>query len=164
MEDFVIDDLDAHVRQTFHVREGKRAIGGLSMGGYGALRLALRHPDRFVSTWAHSSRIPTREDIDEEFWFHDVVAKGAQDEIDLEKVLDRAIDRVGVAGLPKIAMDCGTGDHLLDDSRRFHAVLEARGVDHRYAEHPGAHTWDHWDVHVRTALRFHADALGLGAR
>ena len=94
-------------------------------------------------------------------WFHDVVAKGEQDALDLEKVLDGAIDRVGVAGLPKIGMDCGVDDHLLENSRRFHAALDRRDVPHRYAEHPGAHTWDYWDVHVKTALRFHAEALDL---
>jgi putative tributyrin esterase len=159
MEDFLLEDLDEHVRRTFRVREGKCAVGGLSMGGYGALRLALRHPDRFASTWAHSSRIPTRKDIEEEFWFADVVAKGEQDEIDLETVLDRALDRVGVAGLPKIGMDCGTDDHLLENSRRFRAALDRRKVPHRYAEHPGAHTWDYWDLHVKTALRYHLEAL-----
>src|SRR5438045_1301872 len=56
-ERFLVDDLPAHVRRTFHAREGKAAIGGLSMGGYGAIRLGLSHPERFASIFAHSSRL-----------------------------------------------------------------------------------------------------------
>jgi len=157
MESFLVDDLDAHVRRTFRVREGKHAIGGLSMGGYGALRLGLRHADRFASVWAHSSRIATRAQIPSEPWFRDV----AVDEVDLEVVLDRALAQFGRDRLPRIGIDCGTEDHLVEDSRRFHAALEKRAVAHRYEEHAGAHTWDYWDVHVRAALRFHGEALGI---
>lgn len=161
MEDFLIGDLDAHVRRTFHVRDGKAAIGGLSMGGYGALRLGLRHPHRFASVWAHSARIPTRDALADDVWSRDLVAAGKTDEIDLERVLDRTLETHGKEALPRIGMDCGVDDHLLADSRRFHAALEHRGVAHRYAEHAGAHTWDYWDLHVRTALAFHAQALQL---
>src|SRR5438874_12910260 len=47
-ERLVVDDLAAHVARTFRVREGKAAIGGLSMGGYGAIRLGLKYPDRYA--------------------------------------------------------------------------------------------------------------------
>lgn len=157
-EGFVVDDLDAHVRSTFRVRDGKAAIGGLSMGGYGALRLGLRHPDRFASVWAHSSRVPRRAELAGLSWAKDLVAAGESDALDLEVILDRAL---ASGPLPRLALDCGTDDHLIEDSRRLHAALTRRGVAHHWAEHPGAHTWDYWDAHVPEALAFHARALGV---
>src|SRR3954470_2975949 len=59
MEQLIVADLPAHVARTFRVRPGRAAIGGLSMGGYGAIRLGLKHPDRYASIYAHSSRLPS---------------------------------------------------------------------------------------------------------
>jgi putative tributyrin esterase len=150
-ETFVIDDLDRHVRRTFPVRTGPAAIGGLSMGGYGAIRLALRHPERFSSVFAHSSRVPTRAELRNLAW-----ARGADlDELDLEVIIERA----DPARAPRISLDCGLADHLLGDSRRLHALLDRRGIVHDYAEYEGAHTWDYWDAHVPEALRQHCRVL-----
>ena len=110
------------------------------MGGYGAIRLGLKYPDRFASIFAHSSRLPE-----------------SGDDYDVE-VLAANIDR---NQLPALAFDCGVGDHLIEDSRRFHARLDALGLPHEYREHPGAHTWDYWNEHVREAIAHHARVLGL---
>ena len=56
-EKLVVDDLPAHVSRTFRVREGRAAIGGLSMGGFGAIRLGLKYADRYASIYAHSSKL-----------------------------------------------------------------------------------------------------------
>ncbi len=55
-EDFIIQDLPVHIRNTYRVRAGRWAIGGNSMGGYGAMRLGCKYPDLFASIWAHSGR------------------------------------------------------------------------------------------------------------
>ncbi|HEX9102625.1 MAG TPA: alpha/beta hydrolase-fold protein [Polyangia bacterium] len=139
-ERLVVDDVAAHVARTFRVRDGRAAIGGLSMGGYGAIRIGLKHAGRFASIFAHSSRLP---------------ARGDDDDVD---VLAARVER---ASLPALAFDCGVEDHLLADSRRFHARLDALGLPHQYREHPGAHTWDYWDTHVRDAIEWHKQALAL---
>jgi putative tributyrin esterase len=139
-EKLVVDDLAAHVARTFRVRDGRAAIGGLSMGGYGAIRLGLKYPDRYASIFAHSSRL-----------------RASGDDYDVEVIAAR-VDR---ATLPQLAFDCGVDDHLIGDSRRFHARLDALGVPHHYAEHAGAHTWDYWDRHVVDAIAHHARVLGL---
>jgi S-formylglutathione hydrolase FrmB len=110
------------------------------MGGYGAIRLGLLYPHRYASIFAHSSRLPQSNDDRDVGW-----------------IAERA-DR---ASLPALAFDCGVDDHLLDDSRRFHAKLESLGLPHEYREHAGAHTWDYWDEHVREALAWHVRVLGL---
>jgi putative tributyrin esterase len=153
---FMIDELPEHLQRTFHVRPGKAAIGGLSMGGYGAIRLGLLHPDRFASIFAHSSRLPSRAELPQ-LDFCSALDEKAIDELDVDALAARIDPRT----MPALAFDCGTEDHRLGDSRRFHHVLEKQGIPHHYAEHPGAHTWEYWDSHVKEALAFHARALAL---
>src|SRR6185503_3417434 len=139
-ERLVVEDLAAHVARTFRVRPGRAAIGGLSMGGYGAIRIGLKYAERFASIFAHSSRLPESGD---------------------DRDVDVVAARVDRATMPALAFDCGTEDHLLADSRRFHARLDALGLPHDYREHPGAHTWDYWDTHIRDAIDWHTKALKL---
>ena len=147
-ERLMIDELPAHVARTFHASD-RAAIGGLSMGGYGAIRLGLKYPERYRSIFAHSSRLPARAELASLDW-----ARGFDlDDLDVDSLAARA------KNLPDLAFDCGTEDHLLADSRRFHARLESLGLSHRYDEHPGGHTWDYWDRHVQTALAHHLRAL-----
>src|SRR3954470_19630675 len=61
-ERLVVDDVPAHVERTFRVRPGRAAIGGPSVGGYGAIRLGLLHPHRYASIFAHSSRLAETAD------------------------------------------------------------------------------------------------------
>jgi S-formylglutathione hydrolase FrmB len=150
-EDFLIDDLPAHLTRHFQVRPGPWAIGGLSMGGYGAMRLGLKYPDRFASIWAHSSAFHIGKMVEAA-----AIVDAADADVDLHA------GRVAKAGTaPEVSFDCGVDDELLEYNRAFHAHLEAVGLAHHYAEHPGAHTWDYWDVHVQTALRQHARVLGI---
>ena len=150
-ERLVVEDVAASVARTWRVRDGRAAIGGLSMGGYGAIRLGLKYPERFASVFAHSSRLPE-----------------SGDEYDVGVLAARVAGAKGggaagaaAVALPALAFDCGVDDHLIEDSRRFHARLEALGVAHEYREHAGAHTWDYWNEHVREAVAWHARVLGV---
>jgi putative tributyrin esterase len=156
-EDFVVEDLAAHVAATFHVRPGRAAVGGLSMGGGGALRLALKHPHRFASVWAHSSAIPTAARLAERLGLPQEAAEAD----DAYRLAERLVATTPRLDWPRIAFDCGLDDPLLEDNRAFHRHLEALGLPHAYREHPGGHTWEYWDRHVVEALAHHAAVLGL---
>lgn len=156
LEQLVVHDIPAHVTRSFRVQEGRAAIGGLSMGGYGAIRLGLKYPDRYASIFAHSSRLPARAELPMLAWTRGIDAADL-DDLDVEWIAERA-DR---ATLPALAFDCGSEDHLIADSRRFHARLDALGVPHEYREHGGAHTWDYWDEHVVEAIAHHVRVLGI---
>ncbi|HEY7035392.1 MAG TPA: alpha/beta hydrolase family protein [Thermomicrobiales bacterium] len=150
-EDLLIEDLPAHVNRHFRVRPGPWAIGGLSMGGYGAMRLGLKYPDRFASIWAHSSAFMIGERVD---------AALVEDAADAD--VYRHASRVARGTTrSEIAFDCGVDDELIGSNRDFHAHLDKIGLAHHYAEHPGAHTWDYWDEHVKEALVQHARVLGI---
>lgn len=149
-EDFLIEELSQHVCHTFPVANGKWAIGGNSMGGFGAVRLGLKYPQRFFSIWSHSGVFPTADTLPEHWYW-----SGTAADLDCYAL----VDQMDPQTMPLLSFDCGTDDHLLDHNRRFHAFLESRGIAHTYQEHPGGHTWDYWDMHVQEALKQHCDAL-----
>ena len=62
-EDFLVEELSQHVRHTFPATSGRWAIGGNSMGGFGAVRLGLKYPQRFYSIWSHSGGFPTIDSL-----------------------------------------------------------------------------------------------------
>ncbi len=132
-----------------------RAIGGLSMGGYGAMKLGLKYPNIFGSIASHSGALDIaashRESPDlrlkeifgeqfpaEEDCFHLAAQPGPK---------------------PAIYFDCGDEDFLLEHNRRFAAHLQQLGLAHEYHEHPGGHTWRYWDQHVVESLDFHCRQL-----
>jgi len=164
---YLTEELVEFVERTFPAarsREG-RFIGGLSMGGYGALRLALGRPELFASANSHSgalmhgSRNGPREGgplTDQEFR-RIFGPRPVGSDHDLLALARRA--KQSGSPLPRLLLDCGVDDFLLDDNRAFHKALTEMGVAHEYREHAGEHTWDYWDEHVKEALAFHTGAL-----
>ncbi|MFW6189950.1 MAG: alpha/beta hydrolase [Planctomycetota bacterium] len=162
-ERHIMEDVIGFVERFFPARADRqgRVIGGLSMGGYGSVKLGLKYPDRFCSVASHSGafrmsrRVEEGDRTDEmRRIFGENPAGGADDPFALAERIDR--DR-----LPAISLDCGTDDFLIEENRAFHRHLERLGVPHRYEEFPGEHEWGYWDRRIRQALRFHTDALGI---
>ena len=128
-------------------------IAGLSMGGFGALRLAGKHPQRFAAVAAHSAMT----DIDQ----FDALLEESR-----EGWSAAAADR-GVAAallgahdtLPPIHFDCGRADPFLDANRVLHATLDAAGIAHRYVERDGGHDWPYWTAALDDSLRFFGTVL-----
>jgi putative tributyrin esterase len=151
-EDVLVRDIPSHVRKHFNVIDEPWAIGGLSMGGYGAMRLGLKYPDQFCSIYAHSSAFHIGEMVDPS------LVEDAQD-ADVYRHADAIASRTQ---RPVISFDCGTDDELLIHNRRFHEHLQALDIEHHYAEFDGGHYWAYWDEYVREALAQHARVLELG--
>ncbi|HUU42680.1 MAG TPA: alpha/beta hydrolase family protein [Planctomycetota bacterium] len=161
-ETFLMKDVLGFVERFFPVRTDRRgrAIGGLSMGGYGAMKLALKYPDRFASVVSHSSAFDfghseMRLERPEFARILGGAASGGKD--DLFAVAE-GLDR---RRAPAIRFDCGRDDGLIGSNRRFHKHLMKLKIAHRYREYPGAHNWAYWDEHIQEALRFHAKHLKL---
>jgi putative tributyrin esterase len=157
-------ELPQKIESTFHARtNGKaRCIGGLSMGGYGALRVALGHPGRFVSATSHSGALEADKGqrqfgplYEKSRVFGEYRPNSGHNLLNLAK-LARKNDL-----LPKIRIDCGVDDFLIGENRNYHAALNKAKVPHEYEEFPGVHNWDYWDLHIREAIEFHAKALGI---
>lgn len=152
-ESYLIRELLPHLEETLPL-SGKRWITGLSMGGYGALLLALRHPGIFESATATSGFFyPDRlfkfvDDAADRMW-------GTSEVKQSHDVRSLIADAERVAGL-RIALDCGTDDDLIEENRDFHRHLDELGIAHGYAEHGGGHEWSYWADHLEDHLRFHA--------
>jgi putative tributyrin esterase len=138
-------------------------IAGLSMGGYGALRLGAKHAGVFRGISAHSAitRIDEMSQfVSEPFPFDQLAAA----ETDLLGWFERNREK-----LPPLRFDCGTRDSLLEGNRRFHHELLHRSIPHEYAEFDGEHDWRYWRTHFASSLLFFenimqaADRLNPGA-
>jgi putative tributyrin esterase len=174
------EELPAFIGRTFQAKAGRgaRAIGGLSMGGYGALRIGLGYADRFCSVNSHSGAVGWGNLAGQTDYWAEGRRRGWDDAFmhDLRRIFGDSPtgtehDLLWLARrakkarqLPRLLVDCGTEDFLFEDNRRFHADLTAARIPHAYREFPGAHTWDYWDTHIQEALVFHVKNLGLSKR
>ncbi len=154
-ETWIVRDVVASVRGLLGLgpETSPLFIAGLSMGGYGALRLGAKHAGLFAGISAHSS-VTRAEDVAA---FLDEAADPAvlpREELDVLGWMERRR-----AGLPPVRFDCGTGDHLLAANRRLHGALDAAGIAHTYVEFEGGHTWAYWAAHVEESLLFFESVL-----
>ena len=157
-ENYIIDDflgeIDSHFR-TIRERYA-RALAGLSMGGYGAVKLALKYPQLFAMAGGISAALNAPGDLDD---------KAADFRVNLQKVFGphgsatrdqndvfALLAHADPAKLPYIYLDCGSSDVLfLFSNREFAARLQERNAPYEFHEMQGAHTWDFWDAAI---LRF----------
>jgi putative tributyrin esterase len=172
----VVKHVDAHYR-TRPDRDN-RGIGGLSMGGYGAISIALRYADIFGAVASHSGVVspmyagphpfapPVRYAANAEelhtvgvsywsryllYWGTDVERWRAADPAHIAENMKRRGQH-----MPAIFFDCGREDGFVDQNRALDAELTRLGIAHSYAEWPGAHTWHYWSTHVSQSLAWMA--------
>ena len=164
--DAVALDLVAEIDRRFRTLPSRehRALVGVSMGGYGALSLALLHPDRFAAGVSLSGALfpepPTHHRRYRRVWGHPP---------DREH-FDRASPQLLMSqltaqgGNPGLYLHCGDSDGLpfLDYARRAHRVLEARRIPHLLRISPGGHQWEVWIRQADDWLVFLDEAWGQG--
>lgn len=126
-------------------------IAGLSMGGYGALRLGALHADQFQAISAHSSITDfpqLAQFVEEPLTKFDLADERP---LSVFKCLKANAHR-----LPPLRFDCGTDDLLIEPNRELHRQLEDAGIAHVYEEFSGGHEWAYWTEHLADTLRFFA--------
>lgn len=161
-EDYLAGELVDYVEEHFPVRPDRqgRGLAGFSMGGYGALLYAFRHPERFGAAASLAASVSfgheLRPDRPERSEFMMAVAPPGGD-CDLWVLAERLSSE---AERPAIRMEVGDNDHLLEHNRRFHARLEEVGIDHEYEEVSGSHGWEYVNRRLPAALAFLAGMLG----
>ena len=139
-------------------------IAGLSMGGYGALKIAMTFPERFAAAGSFSGavdmacRMKTVQPFQKEEmeWIFGDLDKLSGSEHDLLHLADRLAQRKDLT-LP-IYQWCGTEDFLYEENLRFKDHLLGLGLPLTYLDSPGNHGWPYWDVQ---AERFIQWALAL---
>jgi putative tributyrin esterase len=165
-ETFITQDLISFVDTTFNtipLREG-RVVAGLSMGGYGAFKFALKYPQLFGAAVSHSgalSRPTSILDNDDPDWVREMRAISGDNAAGSDNDLYALAEKIERAQLPALRFDCGTEDFLIEHNRDFHRHLKALNIVHEYQEFSGEHNWEYWDEHIRETVRFFARHLEL---
>lgn len=126
-------------------------IAGLSMGGYGALRLGAKYPQVFRA-FSGLSSITHFEQIEQ---FVSDFEQLKKDAVEQDGVLDWMLKNR--AALPPFRFDCGREDVLIEPNRQLHAELKQKGIPHLYEEFAGGHSWEYWEEHLRETLLFFND-------
>ena len=158
---FLSEELPRVVSSYFRVSDRREDtyVAGLSMGGYGALKWALREPSRFAGAASLSGaldvaalvRRPERRSLGQRVFGE---AVGEQD--DLFALLAAA----DAPALPPMHVSCGTQDALVDSNHVFVRAAQAAGVPVTVDFRPGEHDWAFWDAEIQTVLGW---LPGLGA-
>jgi putative tributyrin esterase len=154
----VIPEVDKRYRTIAERRA--RAIGGLSMGGYGAVKLGLKFPEMFILAGSFSGALGAAS-ISEKT-FPGAIGKtidGIMGPVDSEArrsndpfELIRRTTPEKLGGLPFIYFDCGTEDFLFQNNREFADLLVQKKVPHEFRQLPGGHDWKYWDRQVKEFL------------
>ena len=132
---------------------------GLSMGGYGALKLALRCPDRFAAAASLSgvldiaAHVKRQMPMNAAFW-NAIYASPEALESSEDNLFVAAKKAVQAEHPPKLFACCGTSDFLYEDNQNAVKVFREIGVDLTYEEGPGSHTWEFWDQWIRRVLEW----------
>lgn len=166
-ESYIIQELIPEVEKKFRVAADRnhRAIAGLSMGGFGAMKFGLKYPEKFALLGSFSGAlgvipIPTAamksfSSVEQVFGADDSEARKQNDVIRLV----REINALEKKNLPFIYFDCGTEDFLFKSNRDFADLLLEKDIPHEFRQLPGAHNWNFWDEQIREFLELSGKKL-----
>lgn len=157
-ETFIGDEVPAIARNLFHISDAREDnyVAGLSMGGYGAFKLALRHPERYACA-ASLSGVMDIGALFRTVYANDPVVRanfGNADptggDADVIALLRRRVAEG--ATLPRLYQCCGTEDFLYEQNVAFRDMARAMPIDYTYDESPGTHNWLFWDANIQKIL------------
>lgn len=164
--EFIGKDLVEFTRKSFPLSTKREDtfIGGLSMGGFGAIHNGFKHHETFSHIIALSAALIVNESLlertDDGFFLSSKAYAQSCFGNDLEaalksdmnpKVLVKRVVEEGVE-LPKVYMATGDKDGLLGVDEDFYHYIKDLGVDASWEVGPGAHEWDFWDTYIKKAL------------
>lgn len=175
-EDMFMKELLPFIQNNYRVRTGKRytGISGLSMGGAGTLRLALKYDEHFGACAAYSSAILTEESVtaSDQDSMDGYISKAMPDMVGKKgnERLNKSYTEYDVLQLVKnkdpellktvkIYFDCGDDDFLTLGNAQLHKELVVRQIPHEYRVRDGAHTWPFWRESLPVGLKFISDSF-----
>lgn len=164
---FIAKDLPAWVEKTFRVKTtGKcRLMAGLSMGGYGAVKFALKYPGRYAGAVSFSGAVGANAPFEapraENAWRAEFKSIWGKDRQGSTNDLSHLARKLSIKNRIPLRIDCGSEDFLIGENRGFHAWLNTLGYAHEYEEHAGSHDWGYWDAALVRAIPFLKRCLGI---
>lgn len=169
-ESYFIRELIPDVQKRFRTIESRygRGVAGLSMGGYGALKLGFKYPATFAFAGSMSGALDAaswpekdllagaiRESVMRVFGADGSATRKANDIFEMV----RTIPSTRIATLPYFYFDCGIEDPVCGSNPPFAALLREKKIPHEYRQIPGNHNWQYWDQQVREVLKIAAEKL-----
>jgi putative tributyrin esterase len=160
-EQYVLRDVINDVDQHWHTLRSphRRAIAGLSMGGYGAVKFALKNPGSFGFAGSISGAFnATKPELAESRADLAPSLVGAfgppNSTVRAENDVFQLAGNSGTQAIPYLYIDCGNRDvSFLQANRDLAATLSERKITYEYHETPGAHTWQYWDERLPDLLK-----------
>ncbi len=160
-ESYIVKELIPEIDKTYRTiatRDG-RAIAGLSMGGYGAMKFGIKYPGMFWISGSFSGALRAAEfseknamtagrGIDKIMGPDGSEARAAND---IFKLLGAATPEA-IKALPFFYVSCGNQDFLIQSNRDMMKLLGEKNIPHEYRQHPGVHDWVFWDDQAREFL------------
>ncbi|MGI6200255.1 MAG: alpha/beta hydrolase [Christensenellales bacterium] len=164
--DYIADELPRICRSFFPLSEAREDnfIAGLSMGGYGCMKIGLSRPENYAAIGCFSagnfilrdtSQMNERMLKRQRMLYGDKLDQLVGSEHDLHHLADEIVRQGRPA--PRIFHCIGDDDFCLDSAtatRQYFQGLAGNPFDYTYKQYPGVHDWDFWDAHIREALDF----------
>jgi S-formylglutathione hydrolase FrmB len=160
---YLTEELPSFIERTFPVstRREDTFVAGLSMGGYGALRLTLMCPEKYQACISLSGAVDLEQlmgavnsgNVTGPFQWHNIFEhpEGIRNtEADLFYLMER--NQKQNRPIPDIFQSCGTEDFLYSINVAADKKMTDMGIRHTFETHPGVHDWDYWDLHIQRAL------------
>jgi putative tributyrin esterase len=162
---FISEEVPALVHDMFPLSSARKDnfVAGLSMGGYGAFKMALTHPDRFAAAASLSGAVDIREVVrvsksdpgNTKAWLQEMrtvfgdLSTVPGSKHDLFTLAKRAAKG---SVKPRLYQCCGTEDFLYEDNVRFRDAVRKLPLNLTYEEGPGEHNWAYWDKMIQRVL------------
>ena len=159
---FMADELPQRMRAFFPLSERREDnfVAGLSMGGYGAFKLALQRPRQYAAAASFSGALDVVRRVHHAFpTLLDKVFGGADNIKEEPHNLLKSVARIGadkelLRDCPALYQACATEDVLYQDNLTFRDAALAAGLPLTYTEGPGGHEWGYWDACIKETLRW----------
>jgi S-formylglutathione hydrolase FrmB len=160
---FISEEVPAVVRDLFPLSAERKDnfVAGLSMGGYGAFKLAFLHPERYAAAASLSGGLDLSDTVSEDNPRNDEARLAELRTIfgDLDRVPGSKHDLLALAKKvarepfkPRLFQCCGTDDFLYSQNVRFRDAVRKLPLDLTYEEGPGEHDWAYWDRMIQSVL------------
>jgi len=157
---FLTEELPKLIARFFRVssQPTESFVAGLSMGGYGAFKWALREPDRFAAAASLSGALNIARDGNSDRWPQDPASAdrlfGNRSPAGSDDDVLWLVRRTGLtaATCPQLYLCCGIDDPLFADNVHFRDVAVERGLPLTVDFGPGEHEWGYWDAKIQDVL------------
>jgi|SRR5690554_5505389 len=152
---YIVEEIYELINKTFNINQTRENtfVGGLSMGGYGALKTALTYPEKYSKAVSFSAVIDlekiinrVKDELQDKTKL--LLNEDVRKENDLFKLSTEALNKV------ELYIACGTEDYLFKENDLFHEHLTKIKYNHIYLKSPGIHNWEYWDKQIQKALKW----------